>query len=270
MSVLQESVLKEQVLEENRRVHSLENAEYLARHPEQTNRYQQKILSSTLDQFEHNLPRRDAEILDVGCGTGYVYLPLMKKGYSLTGVDLSPTLLDVLQEKIPSEKKGNCRLVAGDIESFLVNSTSQYDGIICSALLHHFFDYEAVVKLMAKRLAPGGVLLIFFEPLKQEIKSRFQFKLHRMLGKLDERAYEKDMMRRSIPLIQDDYEVADYQRRFGGIDPDGLIQLLQGEGLELLQKQTYCARRNGWAAWIANNLLGTSNTFNILARKIQS
>ncbi len=268
MSTLLDSELKEQVLEENRRVHSLENAEYLSRHPEQTNRFQQNVLKSTLDKFESYLSGTDSEILDVGCGTGYLYLPLMNRGYRLTGVDLSPTLLDVLEEKIPEDKKETCRLVADDIEAFLNNSPQLYDGVVVSALLHHLFDYETVVKLLCQRLAPGGTLLIFFEPLKQEIKSPLRFKLHRLLGRMDERAYERDMQRRGIPLIQDDYEVADYQRQFGGICPRSLTQLIESQGLRVLETQTYCARRTGWAAWIANNILGTCNTFNILAQKI--
>ncbi|QPJ61536.1 MAG: class I SAM-dependent methyltransferase [Candidatus Nitronauta litoralis] len=267
MSALLDSELKEQVLEENRRVHSLENAEYLSRHPEQTNRFQQQVLKSTLDNFANHLGNPHSEILDVGCGTGYLYLPLMKRGFRLTGVDLSPTLLDVLEEKIPENKKETCRLVADDIEAFLNNTTQQFDGVVVSALLHHLFDYEAVVKLLCQRLALGGTLLIFFEPLKQEIKSPLRFKLHRMLGGLDESAYERGMIRRGVPLIQDDYEVADYQRQFGGICPKSLTKLIEGQGLRVLETQTYCARRTGWAAWIANNILGTCNTFNILAQK---
>jgi hypothetical protein len=37
-------VTKEKVLEENRRVHALENRLYLSRHPEQTNFFQNAIL----------------------------------------------------------------------------------------------------------------------------------------------------------------------------------------------------------------------------------
>ncbi len=268
MSPALDAQLKEQVLEENRRVHSLENAQYLSRHPEQTNRYQQKILKATLDSFEHSLANPRAHILDVGCGTGYLLLPLIQRDYRLTGLDLSSTLLDILQESIPDDKKDACQLVADDIESFLNNSTQLYDGITCSALLHHLYDYETVMKLLCQRLAPGGVLLIFFEPLKQTIQSQLRFNLHRRLGRIDEHAYERDMIRRGIALIQDDYEVADYQRRFGGIDPNCLIELMESEGLRLLDKQTYCARRNGWAAWVANRILGTCNTFNLLAQKV--
>ena len=42
--------LKEKVLEENRRVHALENQLYLSRHPEQTNFFQNLIVEKNLDQ----------------------------------------------------------------------------------------------------------------------------------------------------------------------------------------------------------------------------
>lgn len=259
--------VREQVLEENRRVHTLENAHYLDRHPEQTNRYQKRILKSALDEFERHLDRPGGEVLDVGCGTGYLFLPLLRRGFQMTGVDLSETLVEVLDRRVRKEFVDDVRLVAQDVESFLQQETKRYDGIVCSAILHHLYDYESAVRQLAERLKPGGILLIFFEPLKQRIASKLRFRLHRLLGRLDEARYERDMHRRGIPLIRDDYEVADYQRRFGGIDPDHLTHLLNDSGLGLLEKTAYCARRTAWAAWIANRLLGTANTFNLLARK---
>ena len=44
------SVTKEKVLEENRRVHALENRLYLSRHPEQTNFFQNSILERAVNE----------------------------------------------------------------------------------------------------------------------------------------------------------------------------------------------------------------------------
>lgn len=44
---------------------------------------------------------RGPEVLDVGCGTGNVALRLARRGLNVTGVDLSPQMLDVARGKTP-------------------------------------------------------------------------------------------------------------------------------------------------------------------------
>ena len=42
-------------------------------------------------------------ILDIGCGTGNVTIPLAEMGYNLTGLDMSPEMLAVAEEKARSK-----------------------------------------------------------------------------------------------------------------------------------------------------------------------
>ena len=78
------SVTKEKVLEENRRVHALENRLYLSRHPEQTNFFQNSILERVVNEVCATL-KPGSGILDLGCGTGYLSLEFLSRGYRLTG-----------------------------------------------------------------------------------------------------------------------------------------------------------------------------------------
>ena len=51
------------------------------------------------------------KILDIGAGTGPYTIPLAKKGYSVTAVDLSPSLIKACKEKVRStalEDKVTC------------------------------------------------------------------------------------------------------------------------------------------------------------------
>ncbi len=267
LELTQENTLKEKVLQENLRVHALENRLYLPRHPEQTNFFQSRVLRNFLNQLDRHLKDSPSSILDLGCGTGYLYLPLLERGHTLTGVDLSDEMIDVLQQQVPQEAKSRSTLLAMEVEAFLATEAQTYDAVVLSALLHHLYDYESVVNKVCAKVKPGGMLMIFFEPLRQKVTSPVRYGLHKSLARLDEAVYKMDMKLKRIPLLEEDYEFSDYQRRFGGIDPNRLVELLTVDGMETLDVEKYCSRRYGIPAFISTCVLKTQNTFNLLARK---
>ena len=60
-------------------------------------------------------------VLELGCGTGRVLLPLARAGYEITGLDLSAPMLDRCRAKVdaqPPEVRERVRLVLGDMTSF--------------------------------------------------------------------------------------------------------------------------------------------------------
>ena len=263
----EEKGLQRKIIDENRRVHALENRLYLRRHPEQTNWWQKRLLNETLDDYCDRLNLPGARLLDAGCGTGYVYLPLLTRGYNMTGVDLSAEMVGVLEESLPEEFRARSHLVVTEVEEFIENCEEPFDGVILSALLHHLYDYEKVARLICKVLKPGGLLLIFFEPLRQAILSPIRYAIHKNLARIDEAFYRKEMRFRRIQILEDEYEYSDYQRNFGGIDSERLAKVLEGEGMKIINMTKYCTRRNGLAAWLANAALKTVNTFNLLVIK---
>jgi SAM-dependent methyltransferase len=265
-SAMDSPATKDKVLQENRRVHALENRLYLSRHPEQTNFFQNTILKKTVDEVCSTLAP-DSRILDLGCGTGYLSLNFLSRGYRLTGLDLSREMIQAFEDSIPIALKPQAQLVVGDVEEFLSQNQDRFDAIILSAILHHLFDYESVLRNICSSLSSGKKLLVFFEPLKQEVQSPIRFALHRALSWLDEKLYRSEMNMRKIPMLDDEYHHSDYQRQFGGIDPYRVQQILQDEGLKVLKVEKYCARRFGFFAWLANRVLKTQNTFNLLATR---
>ncbi|MZH03140.1 MAG: methyltransferase domain-containing protein, partial [Nitrospinae bacterium] len=202
-------VTKEKVLEENKRVHALENRLYLSRHPEQTNFFQNAILEKAVDKACVTL-KPGGKVLDLGCGTGYLSLGFLSKGYHVTGLDLSEEMLQAFEESIPENMKSRARLVVGDAEEFLLQNQDEYDVIVLSAILHHLFDYESVLRQICSRLSSGKMLLVFFEPLKQEVSSPIKFSLHRLLSWFDEKLYLSEMWMRNIPVLDDEYHHSDY------------------------------------------------------------
>jgi len=267
LDVTHDNDLQEKILAENRRVHALESSLYLERHPEQTNFFQTRILQKSLDKLCAELGNRESRVLDLGCGTGYLTLPMLAKGHRMTGVDLSNEMLEVLKQKISPTANSRSTLTVMGVEDFVETDTESYDAVVLSALLHHLYDYESIVRRICRKLSSGGCLWIFFEPLKQEIASSLRFILHKIIARLDESVYRIEMRLRRIPLFEEEYELSDYQRRFGGIDPNRLAEVLRSENMEIIEVEKYCSRRYGLPALFATRLLGTQNTFNLLAKK---
>lgn len=267
IDVAKDTDLQKKILAENRRVHALESSLYLKRHPEQTNFFQTEILHKSLDKFCAELGNRESRILDLGCGTGYLTLPLLARGHHVTGVDLSEEMLDALKQKLAPLALGQSAFTVSGVEDFIETDAETYDAVVMSALLHHLYDYESTLRKICARITSGGCLLIFFEPLKQEIASSLRFALHKGIARLDESAYKFEMRLRKIPLFEEDYELSDYQRRFGGIAPNDLSEVLRSESMEIIDLEKYCSRRYGWPAFFATHGLGTQNTFNLLAKK---
>ncbi len=100
--------------------------------------------------------RPDARaVLELGCGTGAI-LAGLGSGFTLTGIDLSPAMLDVARRRCPT-----ARLIEGDITSFDLGET--FDVVICVYdTLNHVTDFTlwcAVFANVAAHLAPGGLFI---------------------------------------------------------------------------------------------------------------
>ncbi len=72
--------------------------------------------------------KQGASILDVGCGTGRHAVELAKRGYAVTGIDLSSKMLAMAAEKAKVAAV-NVNLIRGDATQFML--PQKYDGAIC-------------------------------------------------------------------------------------------------------------------------------------------
>lgn len=64
--------------------------------------------------------KQAGEVLELGCGTGRVAIELAKRGFKVTGIDLSSSMLDVFSKKIQKTNfaNKNIKIVHGDMSSF--------------------------------------------------------------------------------------------------------------------------------------------------------
>jgi ubiquinone/menaquinone biosynthesis C-methylase UbiE len=104
-------------------------------------------------------PAKDQDALDFGCGTGLVTLKLQPLVRSITGVDSSRGMLDVLESKVRDRKIGNVRTQFVDLEHG-GTVDGRYHLIVRSMTLHHVPDPAALIAQLAAVLLPGGTLAV--------------------------------------------------------------------------------------------------------------
>jgi SAM-dependent methyltransferase len=105
-----------------------------------------------------------ARILDVACGSGWLSEYFARLGYDVTGIDISPQLIEICEQRVGAlppidrEKRIRCRFRVHDIE--LSPLEEQFDAILCYDAMHHLEDARAALRHFAAMLPLGGVLFI--------------------------------------------------------------------------------------------------------------
>ena len=98
--------------------------------------------------------------IDLGCGTGNYAVYLTSQGFDVTGVDISPTAINIAKEN--AEKRGiKCKFQELDLLSDFNKLKGTFDFVYDWLLLHHIFpkDREKYLKGVKKLLNPGGKYL---------------------------------------------------------------------------------------------------------------
>jgi len=102
---------------------------------------------------------REMDVLDFGCGTGLLLLEFQQLVKSVTGIDISPGMLAVLEEKIQEQGLTNVTARCIDVENGEVPDGT-YDLIMSSMTFHHIRDVQPVLATLSTLLKPGGTLAI--------------------------------------------------------------------------------------------------------------
>ncbi len=101
---------------------------------------------------------RNKSVLDAACGSGETTRYLLAQGANVTGLDLSPKMIDLFQARFP-QAKGVCNSIYST--GFADNT---FDCVSVILGLHHFHpDLQKAVDEIHRILKPGGIFC-FCEP----------------------------------------------------------------------------------------------------------
>jgi 2-polyprenyl-3-methyl-5-hydroxy-6-metoxy-1,4-benzoquinol methylase len=103
----------------------------------------------------------DAQIVDLGCGTGQISLPLATRGARVLAVDVSPAMVRRLESQARSQGAETLDGLVMPIEELVLPAQS-VDLVVSSYALHHLRDAEKARLVSAAYgwLRPGGRLVV--------------------------------------------------------------------------------------------------------------
>lgn len=108
-------------------------------------------------------------VLDLGCGTGKMTLELARRGYDMTGIDISPEMLDIAREQ--ADEEGHDVLwLCQDMREFELYGTVDA-AVCCLDCINHLEDSEDLEKcfsLIHNYLIPDGIFIF-------DINGRYKF-----------------------------------------------------------------------------------------------
>ncbi len=97
---------------------------------------------------------KNAEIIDLGCGTGLSSVEFFKKGYEVTGIDIAPGMIEEAR-KYPFEK-----LICQNLETPIKVEDNKFDAAVLTGVMEFIQDSLALFKEVNRVLKADGVFAI--------------------------------------------------------------------------------------------------------------
>ena len=101
----------------------------------------------------------DMDVMDFGCGTGLLTLQIQPLVRSITGIDSSQGMLNVLDMKIQNQSITNVKSYLTDISRGVLPS-GEYDLVVSSMTFHHIKDIPSLLSAMAGVTRSSGQIAI--------------------------------------------------------------------------------------------------------------
>jgi len=105
-------------------------------------------------------------VLELGCGTGRISLPLVRAGCEVAGIDISPRMLEVIRRKadalLTPPERARLRVFCADMRAFELDT--RFPTVICPFSAFNFLvedrELESALACIRRHLTAGGCFVL--------------------------------------------------------------------------------------------------------------
>jgi ubiquinone/menaquinone biosynthesis C-methylase UbiE len=98
-------------------------------------------------------------VLDIATGPGYIAEAFARAAREAIGVDLTPLMLAIAEERVRQRGVSNVSFRIGDVQN-LPFEKDEFDVVVCRLALHHMEDPAKVVREMARVCRGDGTVVV--------------------------------------------------------------------------------------------------------------
>lgn len=159
-------------------------------------------------------PAKGERALDVACGPGIIAEALARRGAEVTGVDVTPAMVEAATARLQKAGFASARFVEGDAEK-LPFEDGTFDLVTSRLAFHHLARPDRVLREMVRVAKPEGRIAIF-DLITSEDPARAAF--HNLVERLRDPSHARALSVGEVVLRFE--EAGLVLERFDGMDYD--------------------------------------------------
>ncbi len=124
-----------------------------------------EALTADVDLYRNFAHRCGSPILEPGCGTGRVLVPLAQAGYEITGLDNSPAMLARARQRLSTRSpdvRARVNLIQADMRDFALARRYTMAFVAINGFMHFLTleDQLRALRCIHLHLIPGGTFIL--------------------------------------------------------------------------------------------------------------
>jgi ubiquinone/menaquinone biosynthesis C-methylase UbiE len=240
--------------------------------------YYQRMLEADLEKIGQLLPCERVGCLDCGGGSGNLTLKMLKRGWSVTVVDVSPDMLEISRAKVAANGY-EAEFVNDSVEHYLSSSRYTFEVVTFSSVLHHLYSPLSVVREAAVKIRPGGFFYSNFDPVPPSsrlvatcfgtldtVLAKVLYDREDLLPGIKRRLQKLTLKRDAAHgrAVASPGDLAEYHAH-NGIEDLAIANILEKQGFQV-DCVRYPVGRTKLIRWV-NKQLRASHSFRVLAQR---